>query len=296
MEKIEKTADTNLLVYKKGYTPAYVKTILKKKGLDGLRIVAVLQENRFDNLDFLSEYGFLTKLHITSRDDCDFSFLEKMQILEDLSINIPGTSVIDLANQTNLSNLSINWRKQIQHISSCNNLKKLTLIEFREIDFSAIKSLKSLSSLSIKTSSIKTLAGIKELINLEYLSLGNCGSLKDIHDLKGLGSLKELKFDICSRLRDFSSLSVLSSLEVLQIDDCKKIKSIEFVVFFPKLRKLTLLGNTDVEDGNLANAKSLDVYYTPRKHYNIIIKNKTADKIKTANIAKLTSLFGKRLG
>ena len=67
----------SLLVYKKGYTPAFVAKTIRNHNLRGLRIFAHLKEDRLQDVDFLGEYDFLEALDITSLDDYDFGFLSK---------------------------------------------------------------------------------------------------------------------------------------------------------------------------------------------------------------------------
>ena len=77
-KEIEISPNDSLLVFKKGYTPEFVFETIHKKNLNGLRIFAILNEDRLSNINFLSDYSFLKSLDITSVDDYSFDFFERL--------------------------------------------------------------------------------------------------------------------------------------------------------------------------------------------------------------------------
>lgn len=150
-DNIEIAPFDNLLVYKKGYTAEFVSKIIKERNLGGLRIFAVLKEDRLENLNFLKGYSFLEKLDVTSALDYDFGFLQELTRLKKLSISTEGSNVINIGDLVNLEYLTVKWRKEIIGFENCSRLSSLTLVEFSEKDLSKIQNLKSLSHLRIKT-------------------------------------------------------------------------------------------------------------------------------------------------
>lgn len=284
----------NLLVYKEGYTLEFVRSTIQKRKLNGLRIFAVLSDQKLSSLNFLAKYTFLESLSITSSDDHDLSFLTELRQLKELSIASEGKNIIDLSNQLNLEDLSIQWRKgKVYGLEKCQNLKTLYLIDFKENDFSAISQLTGLEKLVVKTASIKSVTGIQNFSSLESLSLGNCRMLKSIADIPSLQKLKLLEIDLCAHIEDYTFIGSLINLVTLRLTDCKGISSIKFIESLPALNRLALLGNTDVLDGDMTPAKNVnEVFYKHRKHYNVKIETKKQDALVKSNLEKIKGLFG----
>src|SRR6266480_2756518 len=134
MNNIEISSDERLLFYKKEYTPDFVASLISEKRIRGLRIFALLKEDRLENINFLSRYIFLEHLSITSMSDFDFSVLKELRQLKTLSINTQGTSKIDLSEQKELQSLDINWRKNIVGLNRSLPITKLLLTEYDEKD------------------------------------------------------------------------------------------------------------------------------------------------------------------
>jgi hypothetical protein len=295
MEKeIEISPYGSLLVYKKGYSLDFIRTTIQKKQLKGLRIFAQLKEDRLNSLDFLREYTFLEALGITTVDDFDFGFLSELKGLKELTISTVGEHKIDLSSQVNLEELAIHWRKGgILGIGKCQNLTSLCLIDFKESDFSAISQLIKLKELIVKTASIKTVNGLQNFQCLESLLLGNCRSLRSIEGITYLKELTSLDIELCSKIDDYNFIGSLYNLKSLDINDCKGINSIKFVQNLQALQKIGLLGNTDVLDSDMTPAQNIkEVFYYPRKHYNIKIENKDFDNLRARNMKKINDLFG----
>src|ERR1051325_946745 len=101
----------NLLVYKKDYTPEFVKEVIEERRLDGLRIFDHLEP--LSSLAFLRDYGFLEKLDIDSIHDHNYGFLRCLKNLRSLGIGISTKeeNEIDLSDLENLEVLALQWRK-----------------------------------------------------------------------------------------------------------------------------------------------------------------------------------------
>jgi hypothetical protein len=286
-DKIELSPDGELLVYKKGYTESFVQETMRKRNLRGLRIFAVLEEDKLEDLDFLKNYPFLQALDITSGTDYHFDFLNFLTELRELSINVQGESKIDLGRLEKLESLSINWRRNIQGIGNCKKLNKIFLVEYKAVDLSVLSGLESLQQFSIKTGNLKRLDGLGGNKSLDEILLGNCRSLESIKEINGLQKLKTLRIERCTRIDDYENLTDLPALETLSLVDCKDIKSIRFIRQFPALRKLVLLGNTNIVDGDLLPAKDIkEVFHMHRSHYNIKIVNKNYQELIKKNLGR----------
>ncbi|MFT3750123.1 MAG: hypothetical protein QM768_17530 [Agriterribacter sp.] len=291
-DDIEIAPFDNLLVYKKGYTPEIVSKIITEKSLGGLRIFAVLKEDRLESLDFLRSYIFLEKLDITSVSDYDFSFLQNLTRLKKLSINTEGNNEINLGSLCELQYLSIKWRKKIVGLENCTKLSSLTLIEYKERDLQKIGILQGLVELRIKTSAVETLSGADKLINLRNLNVGNCKKLQLIEAINHLQNLNGLYLDACPNIKDYEEVTDLPSLETLDLTDCGKVQSLKFIERYPALQKLSLLGNTIIVDGDLVPAKRIkSLQHKHYSHYNVKLENPSYNQNIKNNLEKIKNLF-----
>jgi hypothetical protein len=292
MNKFEISPYGQLLVYKKGYTASIVEKIINEKKLKGLRIFAILEEDRLESIEFLKEFTFLENLEIISANDLDFTSLKYLRQLKNLTINVSGSNTIDLTHQVNLVSLTINWRKTIIGTTNCKDLKKLCLVESKDRNIDFILSFPALQDLIIKTASFTSLDDLNRSQEIRYISLNNCKQLEYIKGINGLNNLKVLEFDTCPKIKDYDLLLQLPLLEQLSLNNCKKIKSINFIQSFPKLKRLEMLGDTFIEDGNLiVTSKISEIFFTPRKHYNGAPTNKEYDDLIKENQKKLKDLL-----
>lgn len=272
-DKIEISEYGLLLMYKNGYTSEFVERTIKQNKLNGLRIWTDPMDNPPLSLGFLEQFSFLEALDVSSLYDYEFRFLQTLAKLKKLSIYIykEGKNEINLSNQTNLEDLTIQWRKgKIKGLEHCRKLTTICLVEYKEADFLPICDVKQLEHLIVKTASIKTLNGINELENLESILLGYCPSLRSIKALNGSRNLKSLEINLCTKIQDYDSLTDLPNLRSLTLTNCRSIDSIEFIRNFPSLESIALVGNTNVHDGNLLPVQHLKEYFfSPQKHYNL---------------------------
>jgi hypothetical protein len=210
-----------------------------------------------------------------------------------IGLSTTEKNIIDLSNQTNLESLSIQWRKgNILGLDKCNKVTLLCLVDYSEKDFYPISSLVNLEDLKVKTSLMNNCFGIENLTKLKSILLGNC---KKLSSLDGLGILKNvtsLSFDLCPQIKNYDEIGNLHNLENLQITDCKGVGSIKFIENLTALKRLSLIGNTDILDGDLLPAQKVkEVFYKHRKHYNIKIDNEEYDSLVKSNLNKLKGLF-----
>jgi hypothetical protein len=290
--KIEIPPFDNLLIYKKGYTAEVVSKIISERKLEGLRIFAVLKDDRLESLDFLHRFTFLERLDVTSALDYDFNFLQDLARLKKLSISTEGSNEINLCSLHELQYLSIKWRKKITGLENCTKLSSLTLVEFKEKDLQKIEALKTLVELRIKTAAIQNLNGADKLINLHSLNVGNCKKLQTIKAIHHMAKLKELYLDACPNIKDYEEVTDLPSLETLSLIDCGKVQSLKFIERYPSLEKLSLLGNTIIVDGNLVPAKRIkSVEHKHYNHYNVELENPSYNQNVKNNLEKLKNWF-----
>jgi len=84
--------------------------------------------------------------------------------------------------------------------------------------------------------------------------------------LNHLQSLKKLEFDTCPKIIDYEKITDLPALETLDFTSCK-IPSIQFITNIPSLKKMIMVGGSEVLDGDLKPIlKVQDVHYANYKH------------------------------
>jgi hypothetical protein len=241
----------NLLIHDRKYTADDVKYIIEANRLNGLRIFDFWDV--LPSLDFLRQFTFLKELSITCRYDQDYSFLEDMPQLEDLSIgpSCPMENPINLSHQVNLRSGSLQWRKnRISGLEACQNLEDLCLVEFKNPELKLINKLKNIVRLRIKTGSMKSLHGIENLNKLEELEIGNCRSLTSISSLSGLTNLRSLKIESCHKINDYGDLVDLPLLNSFKLINCGEIPDLDYSHRFPNLSQPELLGKTKLRNAN----------------------------------------------
>jgi Leucine-rich repeat (LRR) protein len=239
---------------------------------------------KFDNAflqKFVEKFNNVKNLDIGNKfgGERNNSFIYDLPNLEGLVISLYRDSdfILDCSKlPKSLYSLNIStWsKKKIINIEALNNtnLEHLYISDFDEKDLTKISALANLKSLSITRSKIKSLKGIENLINLEYLSLGAVRSLEDISDIVACKKLKRIDFDICWKLQDFSPIGELKEMEILELQDCKSLASIKFVAQLPKLKRLIALGTTVINDYDTTPAENVAVFWGSykaeyNKHY-----------------------------
>jgi internalin A len=147
-------------------------------------------------------------------------------------------------------------------------LSKLTILEYLSVN-EVVEKLPYVPSLkTLKIGILRTIDGIQDLYNLEYLKLTG-SSIKDIGLLSGLTSLKRLNFDFTD-IEDIGVLSTLTRLEwlslvqtkVVDLSPLKSCRSLCWFIF--ELRDRLSTNKVDITPlGECTSLKQLILTYTP---------------------------------
>ena len=241
----------NLLIYDRKYSAADVKFVIETNRLNGLKIFDFWDP--LPSLDFLRQFTFLKELRISCRYDQDFSFLTDLPQLNLFTVgpSFPMKNQIDLSSLVSVKYLSIQWAtNRISGLEACHKLRDLCLVEFPLKDLRVIKDLTELIRLRIKTGSIKSLSGVRDLRKLAELEIGNCRSLLSVNDLNGLPALKSIRIESCRKIEDYKDLRDLQKLNNLQLINCGSIPAFDYQALFPLLERSPLIGNTKIRDSD----------------------------------------------
>ena len=200
----------------------------------------VVQDEKLDNLQFLSGLSFLKELDLSgSRFDANqISAIAALPSLQKLNLNECSISTIaGLETAMNLTHLDLgnNTIRNLTPLSSLANLKEINLEHNAVIDLAALSSLANLEKLNVSynalvslspladnskltwlnatNNDIRSLSGVEKLSALTYLAVSS-NSLTDISLAAQCANLVELHAAKNS-LTDISALSALMKLETL---------------------------------------------------------------------------------
>jgi len=137
---------------------------------------------------------------------------------------------------------SSNQVSDVSFLYGLNNLKYLKSSANQVNNISPLKELRNLQTLNLGGNKISDISHLKELSNLQTLDLGG-NKISDISHLKELSNLQTLDLR-GNKISDISHLKELSNLQELYfeynlVDDIPS----DFILFFPKLKKLRVYGN-----------------------------------------------------
>lgn len=135
-------------------------------------------------------------------------------------------------------------------------------------NLSEISELKAIQELEIIKSSINSLKGSGNLLNLERLKLGYLNQLSYIDELEKIRErLKVLNFESCKKIENHEYVACLNNLEELSFNECGNIETINFIDKMPNLKRFIFMG-TNIIDGNLQSCERLEyVAFTNKKHF-----------------------------
>lgn len=261
--------EDEFLDFEKGQTPQYIRETIEKKGLAGLRVFLMFEEDLLEDYAIFKELTFLKTLSWCVAAEVPFDFLYDYTSLEVLNIQTPFMP-IDFGKVAPLQALDLTWRKDtLLNLDAQQSLRALDIVDYKKLkDLTDLPHLPHLKSLAIRTGQCKTLHGIERYTGLEKLSLGAFRSITAVDPLAALQALRFLALDIFPKLQDCSPLGDLANLEVLELADVKNLRSLDFVKPLKKLDQLSLTGSTVVGDKDLTPAQHVPkVWYGHKKDY-----------------------------
>lgn len=181
-----------------------------------------------ENLDILENLSNIKNIFLTiSYDLKSYDGLKYLVNLECLLARFAEKVDFDFSFYPKLKEVKFNWTTKTKFFFKCLLLENITIWKYKSNDgtLSEFSSLVNLKKLTISQSNISCLSGISDLHYLSYLSINYNSKLEFID------SLPHDKF---------------LYVEFLEIESCKKI-NIDFIAFFPNLKKLTLVKFQDIE-------------------------------------------------
>lgn len=213
--------------------------------IENLKIEAYLKYNKNAvNIENLSEFPNIKKLHLDLFDRYDYSFIDGL-----------SPDLLELGLYADTMGKTVNF--------DCKQLLKFTKLESLFLAQKAKKHLEFLGEIS----ALKTLRlrGIKppdfdflQKIDLETLALLWCGKC-DLSELSNLISLKNLELWRIMKLDNIDFVSSLENLEILKLQDLKHITELPDLSRLKKLNKI-IIDNVPIDLQSLDESIKNKIY------------------------------------
>lgn len=187
----------------------------------------VVWNSEINNIDALAACSdSLTRLDLSYNYKLtDYAVVSQLTKLEDLSLYVPFSfdnpiKIPELGNMPKLSQLLLGNFEDFSELQYAPGLKSLTLYDVYAYDFSALASLRNLTSLKLYDMSLEptALESVMELTNLEYISLDGSYIWGNAEALLSLPHLKEFHMADSVAGFDVANLMPNNSLEVLNLN------------------------------------------------------------------------------
>lgn len=218
--------------------------------------------------EFYEQYPELG-LHIFWHDVVDFSFLELIPSIKNLSVSSFLTSdFTPLVSLPGLTSLSIGETKSVHvdlsFICEFRNLESLYIDGMKKglEAISKLSLLKVLTLRGVKLPSLDLVIGLKKLRELNLLF----GSYKNLDAIASLKGLEKLEISRTRQIQDFNFLGALTNLISLSFEGMSKLEALPDLQGLKGLRKIKIDNNSSLVDisavEQLGNLEQLVLYLT----------------------------------
>lgn len=172
------------------------------------------------DLNVVSDAEDIKSIQINDYDhkrEFDYSVIQKLKSLEDLSIYTTDKREVDYSSFPLLKSTALFWRPKANSLFNSKQLHHLFIGKYNGQDLRDFKQLENLRYLRINTGAITTLAGIENLQSVEELLLMQLTKLESIRGVEQLRNLRFIRVDNCKKVNDLSLLKTLSSEPKIEI-------------------------------------------------------------------------------
>jgi len=219
--------------------------------------------------DFLKKIDFIEGVYVSEN-----IILENFYTLKNLKrivFNIKKKKLeINFSKFPKMELLSIDWHKDFPDLSKNENLKDLSIWNFKpkSKSFSELSLPKNLEKLQITESNILNLEGLV-LGNLKELHAHHCNSLETVKGIENFSDkLTILVLDYCKKLFEYDDLKYPKYLEKLILGDCGDIPNLNWLKNLKNLKHFSFW-NTKLIDGNTSPCFGINyVCFKNQKYYN----------------------------
>ena len=169
--------------------------------------------------------------------------------------------------------LKIVLNAKVKNLPECVNLEHINIVNFPYESFAEISSLTKLIRVQITSRKLSSTEGISKLPEIEELDFYDCKKLRSLDELDKVEKLKFVQFTNCTAINELEVFEGAQNLESIVIENCGELRTIRYLQKCKNLKRLLLIGNTSIKDGDLSAIKSLskleDIRISEHKHYNM---------------------------
>ncbi len=222
---------------------------------------------------FLEQLDTIEELNIIASDAHNFSAIQGMGQLQQLSLSLNIKETIDFTANKKMTKCFLSWWNGASSIFECPWLEDLYLDRTTKYDLSGLGALKKLRKLQVGNSTYDSLAWLPDLADhLIELSLYNCRKITDFTPISSCSKLERLVLSGCKELLKLDFLNKQYKLNVLNISDTGEIESFAPLKELKELKAFACAGKTTIiKDGDLHVLTELPklamVMFAPRRHY-----------------------------
>lgn len=291
MPLADRTISKDRLGFNKSISKNEIKSIISNKDVKTLQTSSPVSEKSWD---LINNYLIPARPDIEIRifghysETCDLSILKRIPNVKKLSIDclMDASNVENIDQLNNLESLSVgiyslesfsflnslpntlndlfigttkSKKPSLSNLERFTNLKEL-YIEGQQKGIEAIRELKSLEKLVLRSVSPKDISFLTELEKLWYLDI-KLGGITDFTQIRNLSNLKYLELWQVRGLSDISFVSTLSGLQYLFLQSLRNVKKLPDFSGLTHLRRVyleTMKGLQDVS--GLFRAPALEEY------------------------------------
>lgn len=173
--------------------------------------------------------------------------------LDELSVQVAPTAVIDLPKLPRLRKLGASWSQIANSISHAPDLEDLFVLSYAPTDLTPLGGNQSLRRIVMKDRPrLESFSGIAELSRLRVFAVPGAKSLTDISEIEHLRSpLRELDLEGCRSVDDLVPVSACTDVQVLNFGDCGPVSSLQPLSKLQELERIFLY-STRVLDSDLS--------------------------------------------
>ena len=147
-------------------------------------------------------------------------------------IKFSDDGYVSKSEMESLSYVDVSGANSLKGLEAATNLTSVTLRDYKGTDYSVLK----------------------QLPQLENLTLTGNNELKNMSSLQKVDQLKYLNINYCNNFSDLTGLSKLSNLDSLYLSDCEKLNTLK-----PEIEYLTKINYIDLSNLNLSEKEMTEL-------------------------------------
>lgn len=227
---------------------------------------------RGKDLSFLKELPQLQAFKIIDWGISSVQPIHFLHELRKLEVMTYCKTAIQFSEFPYLEDCGLQWRSKSESIFSRTTLKKLFINRYKKKNIDAFSTLVNLESLGILNAPVENLLGLRPLKRLRYLRLGNLRRLMSLAGIEALMALEELNIDTCRAVGSIDEVGSLPRLRKLHLSNDGEIESLKPLERLTSLEWATFVESTNIRDGDISplmrHKETLSrVSFQNRRHY-----------------------------